>query len=136
MIPVQPGDHEYQRGSGCGGLLLLGVTLHIRAHQGGLPAEAVPGGGSKLHYAAFQELTAGRPWVLRRTPIGADEGLCPSGKAQKAYTVVIYFFVNTYGLVFYNIKLHYMSFNIFIIIQFLLIPSFPFTSMFSLHDAF
>lgn len=74
--------------------------------------------------------------MLRRTPIGADEGLCPSGKAQKAYTVVIYFFVNTYGLVFYNIKLHYMSFNIFIIIQFLLIPSFPFTSMFSLHDAF
>ena len=65
-----------------------GVTLHIRAHQGGLQTKAVPGGGSKLHYAAFQELTAGRPWVLRRTPIGADEGLCPSGKAQKAYTVV------------------------------------------------
>lgn len=27
--------------------------------------------------------------MLRRTPIGADEGLCPSGKAQKAYTVVL-----------------------------------------------
>lgn len=60
-IPEQPGDHEYQRGSGCAGLLLPGVTLHIRAHQGGLQTKAVPGGGSKLHYAAFQELTAGRP---------------------------------------------------------------------------
>ena len=85
-----PGDHGINVDQAVEAYYFLVSSFPARKRD--FRPKLFPGGGSKLHYAAFQELTldatAGRPWVLRRTPIGADEGLCPSGKAQKAYTVV------------------------------------------------